>query len=328
MFLLLAACTPPDADGPAPTPVDDTDVLATADTGEAVDTDEPEPELYRPEQLDCTDIPPLPTTFVNIQGLGPHEDFAFDAIGNLVGVDGVGNLRAEARTGGAQLLSPGVGSARGTRFLADGRVAVALPETGTVEIVSPGGGQVVLASVTNPNGLAVDLFGNVWAATSAGTVERLSPDGTRLVAASVAASLDGIAFAPDYRTLYFNSEFGVVRKLSLDDDGEPLGPAEVFVNVPISLAAILDGMTTDSCGNLYVARMDARVFRYRPDGTPDGFIPFNNHPGAQIVPAINFGSGVGGFERDRLYAMNFLGGVLEAEIGIEGRWEPHYPIPQ
>ena len=40
MFLLLAACTPPDADGPAPTPVDDTDVLATADTGEAVDTDE------------------------------------------------------------------------------------------------------------------------------------------------------------------------------------------------------------------------------------------------------------------------------------------------
>jgi sugar lactone lactonase YvrE len=230
--------------------------------------------------------------------------------------------------GAAQLLAPGVGVAKGTRFLPNGDVVLALPETSTVDLVSMSGGQVTLASMPSPNGIAVDLHGNVWAATSSGHVKRVTPDGDVTIVAEVAGSCDGIAFSPDYRTLYFNSEFGQVRKIAVDENGEVEGPFEPFVSVPITLVSILDGMTTDVCGNLYVVRMDGRVFRYLPDGTLDGSINFNSAPGLQMIPAANFGSGFGGFERDKLYAMNFLGGVLEADIGIEGRWEPHYPIPQ
>ncbi|MEZ4322894.1 MAG: SMP-30/gluconolactonase/LRE family protein [Myxococcota bacterium] len=326
LTLILLACKPTPDPAPA-TPVD-TDVL---DTGEPLDTDVPEdtdpPELFRPEQLDCPSLPPLPTTFTAIPQLGPHEDFGFDAVGRLVGTDGSGNLRGETRDGTVSLIAPNVGSARGTRVLPDGAVAVALPDEASVTVVMPDGQRSVLASVSGANGIGVDLFGNVWAATSTGQVVRMTRDGDVLLAAQVQASLDGIAFSPDYRRLYFNSEFGDVRVLDIDDNGDPVGAPSLFVHVPISLAAILDGMTTDMCGNLYVVRMDGRVYRYLPDGTMDGWIPFGAQGGFQVIPAANFGSGVGGFERDRLYAMNFLGGVYEAEIGIEGRWEPHYAQP-
>jgi len=326
IFLMLACTSAVDTDDPVGTPADTDSVFDTALSATG-DTAVPPPELFRPEQLDCGELPPLPTSFTNINGQGPYEDFAFDAFGNLVGVDGSGSLRAKPRTGQASLLATGVGVAKGTRFLPDGSVAVALPEIGVVGKVVPGGGQTVLASVPNTNGVAVDIHGNVWTTTADGRLVRIKPNGDRLEVANVSGTLDGVAFAPDYRTIYFDSEFGQIRRLAVDEAGDPEGPVEIFASVPIAFA-VLDGMTTDMCGNIYAARMDGRVYRFLPDGTLDGIINLSSNPGLEVIPAINFGSGVGGFERDRLYAMNFLGGVIEADIGIEGRWEPHYPLPQ
>ena len=307
-------------------------MVHTGDTGTGdTDTDvEPPAPPYRPEVLVCTELPPLPTEFVRLPAFGPHEDFGFDATGKLIGVDGGGNLIGKDRQGASTLISPNVGEAKGTRYLPDGSVVIALSAEGALGRVLPDGQKTVIASITNPNGIAVDIHGHAWVATGAATVVRVDRDGNQLVIGPVAGggSFDGTALSPDFRRLYFNSEFGTIRTVELDDSGDPVGDVSLFATLPLGLGiAILDGMTTDMCGNLYVVRMDGRVYRILPDGTIEGFINFGS-AGFIVMPAANFGSGIGGFERDRLYAMNFLGGVFEADIGIEGHWEPHYPVPQ
>lgn len=333
MWFLLACTSPTPV--PPTSEVPATEVVEpTGDTG-TVDTDTEDTDvvpLYRPEQLVCTELPPLPTEFVRLPGFGPHEDFGFDATGMLIGVDGGGNLIGRDRQGATTLISPNVGEAKGTRYLPDGSIAIALSAEGALGKVLPDGQKTVVASIANPNGIAVDIHGHAWVATGAGTVVRVDTDGTQLTFGPFSGgigSLDGIALSPDFRRIYFNSEFGAIRTIELDDAGDPVGDATLFATLPLGLGiAILDGMTTDMCGNVYVVRMDGRVYRILPDGTIDGFINFGAGAGFLVMPAANFGSGVGGFERDRLYAMNFLGGVFEAEIGIEGHWEPHYPVPQ
>lgn len=331
-LLSLLACggpTPPVAtDGPSATdPATPQDTGAPLDTA---DTDVPPPEPpYRPEVQTCPDpLPPLPDTFQGMPAFGPHEDFGFDANGYLVGVAGSGNLSGRNRQGDIQLISPGVGEAKGTRYLPSGEVALSMSAEGAVAIVHTDGQRETLANVPAPNGLTSDIVGNIWVSSGTGALYRVQPDGTASIMANIGFSLDGIAFAPDFRRIYVNSEFGDIHYLELDDDFEPVGGAQLLVRVPLTLS-LLDGMTTDMCGNVYVARMDGRIFRYLPDGTAAGSMNVQGVlPLFSVTPALNFGSGVGGFERDHLYIMNFLGGVIDADIGIEGHWEPHYPRPE
>jgi hypothetical protein len=44
-----------------------------------------------------------------------------------------------------------------------------------------------------------------------------------------------------------------------------------------------------------------------------------------ILPALNFGSGVGDWQADKLYVMDFLGKMYEVDVGVPGKWEPHLP---
>lgn len=322
MIVLLLACRSPEpTPTPAPTPAHtaDTAGVSTADTAP------PEPTPFVPVQLDCPTLPPLPDSFTLLPNLGPHEDFGFDADGQMVGVRN-GNLIRQTRDGEVTLISPNVGDVRGTRVLPDGRMAVAHLPSNSIGLVAPDGARQLLASSPGPNGIAVDLAGNVWTATTSGTIQRIDPSGQSEFVVELTGTLDGIAFAPDYRRLYFNTEFGDIWSLEIDENGEPVGGHSPFAQVPAGFT-LLDGMTTDVCGNLYVVRMDGRIYRFLPDGTPDGFVSVGNTPAAQFIPAANFGSGLGGFARDKLYVMSFLGGVFEGDIGIEGRWEPHYPVP-
>ncbi|MCB9678122.1 MAG: SMP-30/gluconolactonase/LRE family protein [Alphaproteobacteria bacterium] len=317
----IVACTaevePPPAPATSPAPA----VSDTADTG-VLDTDVP----YWPEKLACGEPPPFPASVAFLPSFGPHEDFAFDATGRLVGVDPFGNLVGRDRDGAIELLSPGVGPAKGVQYFGDSTLAVALWDQDFVGHILPQGQKQFLATVVSPNGLAVDPRGYVWASSTSGALTRISPEGdTEIVVQLQNTSMDGIAFSPDYRRLYFNMEYGQVRYLELDDAGEPLGDAVDFTSVPLAFGVgVLDGMTTDRCGNVYVIRMDGRVFRFREDGTPAGVLDVLPGGGFVVTPSLNFGSGVGGFERDHLYVMSFTGGIYEAAIGIEGRWEPHY----
>lgn len=330
MFFLLACTEPTPVASDTPTA---TEVPTPEDTGLPIptaDTAPPTPEPpFRPQIQDCPDpLPDLPTDFQAMPAFGPHEDFAFDAEGYLVGVAGTGNLSGRNRQGDIQLLSPAVGEAKGTRYLPNGDIAVALSAEGAVAIVHPDGQRETLANVPAPNGIAADILGNVWVSSGTGALYKVEPDGTATIAANITFTLDGIAFSPDFRRVYVNSEFGDIHYVELDDDFEPIGGPQLLVRANLGLS-ILDGMTTDMCGNVYVTRMDGRILRFLPDGTPAGSMNVQGTlPLFSVTPALNFGSGAGGFERDHLYIMNFLGGVIDADIGIEGHWEPHYPQPE
>lgn len=333
MLLWTLACTDPTPPASEPTATD-TDVGTPTDTGEPATTADtapptPPPPPYRPTAQVCDEeLPPLPTQFSGLPAFGPNEDFGFDAHGYLVGVGGNSNLTGRNRDGDVQLIAPAIGEAKGTRHLPDGSVAIALSGEGAVAVVHPDGQREIRASIPAPNGITTDIAGNIWVASSTGALYRIAPDGQADIVANIGFSLDGIAFSPDFYRIYVNSEFGDIHYVELDDDFEAVSEPQLLVRVPL-VFSILDGMTTDMCGNVYVTRMDARVFRYKPDGTPAGSMNFQTFsPIPAVTPALNFGSGVGGFERDHLYVMNFLGGVMEADIGIDGHWEPHYPLPE
>jgi len=69
------------------------------------------------------------------------------------------------------------------------------------------GARANFASVTSPDGVAVDCAGNLyWASNSGGRVVVLSPSGTQLGSITVAASVTNLAFGgTDHKTLYISA---------------------------------------------------------------------------------------------------------------------------
>lgn len=329
LLFALVACTP--AGGPGPDGAGDTGVdvtsgtpvgTTTGTTNSSTTTTSTTPPWE--QEVDCSAALPLPLTSTTYTWVPAHEDFTFSADGTWIGSNG-GHLKSTPWGGPADVLVPGVGDARGTRFLPDGTVVLAHIDNGTLVRADPTTGSwwVVRAGLTFPNGIAIGVDGMVYLATS-GEILRIDPDdgATEVVAAISNRSFDGLSFSPDYTRLYFNEEIGRVHYVDFDADGNPGTPVEA-VNLPIGFASLLDGMTVDACGNLYATEMAGKVWRVTPTGQVD--VAIDLPPG--FIPALNFGPGAGGFERDHLYVQDFIGRMFDVPVGIPGKWEPHLPVP-
>ena len=134
------------------------------------------------------------------------------------------------------------------------------------------------------------------------------------------ADLDGITFAPGDTTVYFNDDSGgTIGAVSLDASGEVtgIGASAALPGVGGWSGVELDGMTTDVCGNLYVVQTNGKLSRILLDGTVQTLLPVSGH----YTTAVNFGSGLGGWERSRLYVMDRNDGLWELDLGVEGRPE-------
>ncbi len=312
--------TPPTTTG---TTVDTATTIPSTDTGSdtaEVTTDTGEPTTAG--GVDCTNLPALPVTYTTLNWVSSAEDFTFAPDGTMMAVQG-GHLQSTVWGGQQTLLVPSLGDVRGTRMLADGRMALAHIQTGSILIVDPTtGSQVAHAGMTNPNGIAIGDDGQVYVATT-GRIVRLDPDtGAQEVVADVPGrSFDGLSFSPDYSRLYFNEEVGRIHWVDFDSQGVP-GPVQDGPSIPIGAFSLLDGMAVDACGNLYTTEMGSTVWRVATDGSVDKVIEVS---GVAILPALNFGSGVGGWEADKLYVMDFLGKMYEVDIGVQGKAEPHIP---
>jgi hypothetical protein len=308
--------TDPNVTDTDPTPTDDPDDTGTLDTSTDPTTD-PGPTV------DCTALTPLPAPYVTYGWAPPLEDFTFTNDGHILGVIG-GHLQEVAFGGASSILVPNLGDARGTRILPDGRVAIALVDSGTVLLVDPNtGGQEVLASgLANPNGIAIGDDGNVYVTTS-GRILRLKPAdfSQEIVAEVTGRSFDGISFSPDYSRLYFNEEVGRIHWVDFDSAGNP-GPVQDGPAIPIGGFSLLDGMAVDACGNLYTTEMGSTVWRVSPSGDVDLVVEVS---GVAILPALNFGPGTGGFDDHTLYVQDFLGRMHAVDVGVPGKWEPHQP---
>ena len=202
--------------------------------------------------LDCealSDVPLAPEkVFVGYEG---SEDLAFDGQGS-VALKRDGNV-VLVRADLSETMLAGVPPAYGTRFMADGRLLVALPQAGKVIAVDPRG-QIsdFLLMVQGPNGLFPDLAGDVWITEFGGArVLRVGaePDPKVIVEGADAGSANGVVYDPQRSLLFYtNYQSGQIRRVAIDGQGEPSAP-ELVTEIA---GANPDGLTLDACGYLYV----------------------------------------------------------------------------
>jgi sugar lactone lactonase YvrE len=224
----------PDPDITGVTPVDveteeEIPVIPTpvADAGTTPDAD-PDPPVVA---FDCSTVPAAPVTFETLGGFTSSEDFAFDELGNYIGVDDNANLVRISKTGEKQLWLPSIGGTAGMGMLPDGSVVICDVGEGALKRVYPNGAiSVVLGGLLYPNGLDIGPDGFIYVAENAGgRVRRVNPDtGEFTVVALGLRGPNGVAFTNDPSLLYVGSfEGSGVYKLELPAPGE-LGHASVF----------------------------------------------------------------------------------------------------
>jgi len=259
---LLVGCEPsgslgdslpaPDDDDSAVT-VDDDDTTVEDDDDTVTDDDDLGDD---DDSTPCEGLEPVPTTWVTHGNITTAEDFVFDLEGNVVSVDGQGNLVRSTQAGETSLVVPGIvtGSA-GISMLPGGDVIVADPWEGSlVKVATSGSVQTLLGGLSYPNGVEVHRDG--WIAVSehdAGVVRRVDAEtGDYVVLGSGLTNPNGVTFSPDYDILYVNSfGGGTVHSIELTADGAA-GPPQLFASVggPIEELPWGDDPYTEACEGL------------------------------------------------------------------------------
>ncbi|WP_437980472.1 SMP-30/gluconolactonase/LRE family protein [Sorangium sp. So ce117] len=253
------------------------------------------------------------------------EDFAFDGRGYLVAKQGPNLVRFDA-TGRTSNFASLPGPVPGLRYRPDGTLVAALPDQGAVvQISATGMVDDYVTGLTDPNGLAPDALGNVWATDLAGgRVIRLNPDATIDEIASGAPEVsepNGIVFDPArWAVFYTNSTAGEIRKIDLNNPGEP---PSLVVTVASS---VLDGLVLDTCGHLYtVDNENRKLYRVRLDagGAALGEAELLARFPTGVANA-QFGAGPG-FDARTLYVGGAAGSIYAVAVGIAGAPVPAPP---
>jgi hypothetical protein len=333
LLLALFGCQPEGyatvPDGTGPTGVEHSGLDSHSDGSEPVPhTGDTASSGHTAAPIDpCDELSPVVLGFRRVSDVRPSEEFAFDAQGYVWNAtEGSGLFRTDF-TGTREVVSPGGAlEYAGIGIQPDGLGLALADESGGVvlSIDLATGSRDDLFTVAGPNSMAWDDHGRLWVGANQRLV-RFDPvvGGAPEVITNVpGADLDGVTFSPDGRTLYFNDDTGhEVGKVELDAEGEVLSISSYADLGGGIFAAELDGMTTDICGNLYVTHTDGRLTRVLVDGTQQILVASSGH----WTTAAHFGSGVGGWFRDRLYVMDRQEGLWELDVGIEGHPEPHLP---
>ena len=302
--------------GPGDTDDTDTDSTDTGSTGGVTD-------------FDCTAPLPQPPFQVVSLDIQTQEDFDFAAGGYLVYQYGLAVVGTD-RQGNNAVLSPGTaGDPRGVHGLADGRIVIMSPWDGAIKIADPqtNGLEVLAGCLTTPNGVEVDLSDRIYF-TSYGEVGWTEPDGSE---SQVIHSWDqgftqanGIALSPDEQTLTVavprvqNTDFMTIDRLGPDEWGN--------VQLLHDVTGFFSALDSDMCGNIYtVDYTSGDLFRILTDGTAEPLGVVTPGVGFGAFSAMRFGSGEGGWERDRLYVTLRGSAVFEVHVGVPGRRHPNTP---
>ncbi len=271
------------------------------------------------EAIDCEAVPDglyMPVLFLS--GFKGSEDLAFDGQGGLAlkrGADIVIVRADKSET----VLAQGVAAAYGSRFLADGRLLVALPQSGEVVTYAEGQEGVFLDGLKGPNGIYPDLAGDVWITEFGGSrVLRIGADMamTTIVSGADASAANGVVYDPQRQLLFYTKyQAGQVWRVAIDGQGEPGAP----VQVAAVGGAALDGLTLDACGNVYAMDQgNNRLYRVRLDGAgaaigePALLAEFPSN-----VANAQFGVG-DGFDPYTLYAAGNPGDVYTLAVEFPG----------
>jgi sugar lactone lactonase YvrE len=269
-------------------------------------------------EYDCAALPPLPLTYEITTGPIAQEDFAFDHLGNMIGASN-GNLFKSLHVGAPILWVTGAGGfVSGLRATSDGIFVWNDVDSGTLKKVNDAGAaEPVLSGLQYPNGLEVDLEGNVYIAENSGArvrkVNAISGEFTTL--ADGLDNPNGVSFSPDYSILYVGSfGGGSITAVHVDENMNMTSVEPFYEGIG---GGGLDGMAVDACGNVYVCEFGpAIVWRIPPDGSAlEVAVDLGMATG--WIPNMQFGSGYGGWNLNTLYVIE-IGAtqIFEVPVGV------------
>lgn len=125
-----------------------------------------------------------------------------------------------------------------------------------------GGAPVTIASVTTPNGVALDGFGNRYVG-SGNNVVRIAPDGTASNALTGLGSVVSVATDGMGNLLYADAAAGLALQVPMESG--VLTPADARGATGLASPS---AVTTDSFSNVYIATANGQVLFAPPAGNP------------------------------------------------------------
>jgi len=189
-----------------------------------------------------------------------------------------------------------------------------------------GARRMVVGGMRQPAGLETDPNGDVYVTEQIGNSVRLIhpyTSGSQVVAEDVPAP-NGLAFSPDFSTLYVGSECDTIYAIHFDAERKA-EPPKPFLSTadPVAVAAgmtgCLAGMGVDSCGNLYVLTGDdPRLFRIAPDASAVTQLA-DLRSAVSSVMNLEWGRGQGGFFNDALYVTCSDDSLFEIRIDVTSK---------
>ncbi|MCA9490905.1 MAG: hypothetical protein KC621_13345 [Myxococcales bacterium] len=312
------ACTGDDGTSPTDTPEPHETAGPTADTGTTSVTHHSGGHTATPSwpEVHCADLVAAPLVATVLDQPRATHDVAFDPEGRLVASDGNALLRWPHDGAGAPWV-PAIGPLHQVDWLPDGGLAVTVATTALLERVDPDdGGRQVLAASLPAYGLRTGPDGWLWV-TDGQALARVDPaSGQREVLLQTLP--DGrpkvVGFDHRARHVYVGTVggTGTVYRIPLDRSGALAGTPEPFAT-GIG-GGWHDALVVDACDNVYVTdAVTTSIVRIDPAGAATVVLdpPTEGH-----AHGLRFGSGVGGWRSDALYAALPYGGDRVAEIVV------------
>ncbi len=250
--LMVAGCGDGYTNGPGDPlsrdtgPADDTDSETATDTVEPFDTS---------ICLEAEALPSPSTVWMSDESVSRPSaaDIVFDAEGHLITADGQGNLIRHTADGERSVwLEDMVKTPRGMAFLSTGELVIADSGISALVKVRPDGTRLTLLShLDHPSGIEVDLEDFIYVAElRSRTIRKVDPvsGASEPLVRSMGALPSGLAFAPDYKTLYFTGfADGAVYAMSKNSEGG-FGAPEKLATVPGQGDPCEGKAVYDSCG--------------------------------------------------------------------------------
>ena len=157
-----------------------------------------------------------------------------------------------------------------------------------------------------------------------GRLYRLDHDGSLTMLFDDIGCSNGFGFTHDERTMYYtDTNRKVIWTISLDPVTGEIGEREDLINTSDG-PGFPDGMCVDAEGTIWSARWDGYgVYRYAPDGTLIGKVPFP----VRKVSSIAFGARdlrtayvttAGGPDRGQVEG-NLAGSLFRVDLGVTGK---------
>jgi sugar lactone lactonase YvrE len=312
-----SAVAAPDA-SPVPNPEPANPAPPSADAGTPPAPPAPPPMTPPPSAEACNAPVRGPVGYK--RSVPASEDFTFDADGYLLVFGGRGLVRMSYE-GEPDLVAMNVLSGReGGALLSTkgGDVLVADLQDDMIVRLDGNGVRRRVAPVQAPSRMIRGPGGKLYVTSLRGGIHRLDPDSGAL---TQVGRLDwdpsGIAFSPDYKTLYvtaFRAQALYTMKVRADGG---LEPAQLWLR---NVGNEPDGMTVDECGNLYVAiRGDRVVRRVTPGGRMEVIVDLER----DRPSTVGFGSGKRGWDDHTLYVANVdRGGLYEVKLPVRAAPPP------